>query len=368
MRVMEIIRDAEGGMKKHFCTMTKGLAEHGIEVFALCNFEEQSKEELEKAGVRVLSFSFQKSIRPLSDCIAMAKLVSIIRRIKPDMVHCHGFKAGLLGRLAGWITGASLLYTVHNFVIYGRGKLASRLISYFEDWMGSKTNGIICVSRALKKSMMEEAGIDEKKLFVIYNAIPDWPAGDRRATREKHHVDEHHILIGTAARLIPSKGMDILLKAASGILSVYPHVRLMIAGSGPEERNLKELAQTLGIGAQVIFTGRVCDMQNYYSAFDIFVLPTLTEGLGITVLEAMSCGLPVIATSVGGIPEFVIHEKNGLLIQSGNAFELRTAFQFLLDNPVQAEQYGCQAKADIQKWLTPNQMIEKTVSILKGLL
>ena len=88
----------------------------------------------------------------------------------------------------------------------------------------------------------------------------------------------------------------------------------MVAGSGPEESRLKKLALKLGIGSQVIFVGRVLDMENYYSAFDIFVLPTLTEGQGITVLEAMSFELPVITTSVGGITEFVRHKKNGLLV------------------------------------------------------
>ena len=364
MRVIEIIRDAEGGMKTHFTTLTKGLAEQGIDVTAICNFEERCKKDLEAAGIRVISFSFHKTIRPLSDCIAIFKLVSIIRKMKPDIVHCHGFKAGLLGRLAGRITGAKLLYTVHNFVTYGRGICTSLLIRYFESWMGSRTHGIICVSRALKKSMMEEMGLDEMKLFVIYNSIPDWPAGNRRVTRKIHCIEGNHILIGTAARLIPSKGIEILLRAASGILSVYPHVRLLIAGSGPQESGLKELARILGVEAQVVFTGRGSDMHNYYAAFDIFVLPTLTEGLGITVLEAMSFGLPVIASSVGGIPEFVIHKKNGILVQPGNVFELRTALQFLLDNPIKTRYYGYQAKTDIQKGLTRDQMIEQTVSVL----
>jgi hypothetical protein len=136
MRVIEIIRDAEGGMKTHFTTLTKGLAEQGIDVTAICNFEERCKKDLEAAGIRVISFSFHKTIRPLSDCIAIFKLVSIIRKMKPDIVHFHGFKAGLLGRLAGRITGAKLLYTVHNFVTYGRGICTSLLIRYFESWMG----------------------------------------------------------------------------------------------------------------------------------------------------------------------------------------------------------------------------------------
>ncbi|HHU49537.1 MAG: glycosyltransferase family 4 protein [Caldicoprobacterales bacterium] len=365
MRVMEIIREAEGGMKTHFLSLVKGLSGQGIEVIALCNFDIKSKKLLKEAGVRVISFSFPGTIKPFSDCTAAIRIATLIRKTRPDIVHCHGFKAGLLGRIAGQITGISMVYTVHNFVAYGRGEYSIRLIRYLEGCISRKADAIICVSEALKKNMVEEMGMDDKRLSVIYNSIPDLPPGDRKATRQKHNIDDTDILIGTAARLIPSKGIDILLKAASGILAVHPHVRLLIAGSGPEEKKLKELVQTMGIGARVVFTGRVSDMENYYSAFDIFVLPTLSEGLGITVLEAMSFGLPVVATKTGGIPEWVVHRKNGLLVQPGNVMELRTALQFMLDNPAKAVQYGCNAKADIKKGLTQHKMIEETVSVLK---
>ncbi len=366
MRVMEIIRDAEGGMKTHFLTLVKGLAARGVEVIALCNFEIESNKLMKDAGVRVISCPFPGAIKPLSDSKTIIKIVSIIQSTRPDIVHCHGFKAGLVGRLACLITGNSMIYTVHNFITYGRGKGACWLIRNIEGWLGNKTQAIISVSQALKKSMMLEMRIDESRLHVIYNSIPKWCPGNRNSTRRKYHVENNQILIGTVARLIPSKGVEILLRAVSEIINADSHIKLLIVGSGPEESRLKELALKLGIETQVIFTGRVSNIENYYSAFDIFVLPTLTEGLGLTVLEAMSFGLPVIATSVGGIPEWVKHKKNGILVQSGNIFELKTALQFFLNNPSVAAQFGRQAKEDIKKGLTQDKMIYKTITIMEN--
>lgn len=365
MRVMEIIREAEGGMKTHFISLVKGLAAQGIEVIVLCNFERKSRILMESDGVQIIPCPFPGTIKLLTDFRTIVQIASIIRDTRPNIVHCHGFKAGLLGRSACLLTGSPMLYTVHNFITYGRDKYTSWLIRNIERWMGNKTDAIISVSHALKKSMNKDNGIDNEKIHVIYNSIPQWSPGDRNATRRKHNIEDNHILIGTVARLIPSKGIDVLLKAVAGIVTSNSCIKLLIAGSGPEETRLKELSQKLGMESQVIFTGRISDMHNYYSAFDIFILPTLTEGLGITVMEAMYFGLPVIASSVGGIPELVKDRINGLLVQADNIFELRTAIQFLLDNPLKATQYGKQAKEDIEKGLTQNDMINETISVLE---
>jgi len=366
MRVMEIIRDAEGGMKIHFIALVKGMAERGIEVIALCNFSKDSRKELENAGVKVYPFPMPGKINIIADIKCISKMVMLMRQTKPDAVHCHGFKAGLLGRAAGSIAGARLVYTVHNFTGYGRSKSGKNMINRIEKWMAARTGAIICVSRALKMSM-KDAGIDEEKLHVVYNSIPCWPAADRSRVRRKYNIEDS-IIIGTVARLIPSKGIDILLKAAAPVLQEYPRARILIAGSGPEEYRLKELAQSLRISDKVIFAGRVSGIQDYYAAFDIFVLPTLSEGLGISVLEAMSFGLPVIASAAGGIPEWVIHGRNGCFVEPGNVFELRSALKSLIEDPDKAGEYGRMAKQTTQKGLSEQEMIDKTLSVINAVL
>ena len=368
MKVMELIRDAEGGMKTHFLSLAKGLSAQGINVIALCNFNESSKRIMEDAGIHVIPFKISQTINPISDIIVFCRIVFLIKKNRPDILHCHGFKAGLLGRAACLITGVLSLYTVHNFVTYGRCKLSRKLIHSLEKWMAGKTDAIICVSNAIKKSLTENMGLEKNKLKVIRNSISEWPITDREKIRKSYNIEKDKFLIGSVARLIPSKGIDILLKAVPDILDENPGIRLMIVGSGPEEIKLKRLAAELGIESKVIFTGSVADIHNYYSAFDIFVLPTLSEGLGITILEAMSFGLPVLASAAGGITEVITHERNGILIEPGDINELRTALQFLLDNPAKAKQYGCRAKEDIKKTFANNRMIQETILVIKEII
>ncbi len=370
MRIMEIIGDVEGGMKGHYITLSKGLVGEGAEVISVCNFPKDDIEGMKSAGIHVISLPFSKTIRPLLNIWMLTKLMYFIRKTKPNVIHCHGFKAGFLGRMAGWLDGNQipLAYTVHNFITYGRGRILRRYIQHFEKWMGKKTQKIFAVSKALKASMNRDMGIPEEKIHVIYNALQAFPAGDGNSIRKNYSIGDNEWIVGTVARLIPSKGIQVLITAMSGILFKYPYVKLLIVGSGPDENHLKKLAESLGVSKQTIFAGKVSNVQDYYASFNIFALPTLSEGLGITVLEAMYSELPIIASSVGGIPEWLTHEKNGILVPPDNVFALRTALQYLMENPELAEKYGRQAKRDIQeKGLTKEDMIKQTWMILSGM-
>ncbi|MDD4681063.1 MAG: glycosyltransferase [Clostridia bacterium] len=368
MKIMEIIGEAEGGMKGHYISLVKGLKAEGAKVITLCNFPKDDIRKLEAAGIQVKSFPFSRIIRPFLFLWKLMSLIYLIRMSDPHIIHCHGYKAGFLGRMAGWLSGMPItfVYTVHNFVTYGRGKIASWYIRLFEQWMGKKTQSIICVSKALKTSLNEDIGIPEGKLHVIYNAVPNWPPGDGKPIREKYKIGDKERVIGTVARLIPSKGIHVLLTAMSGVLFKYPNTKLLIVGSGPEENHLKKLSESLGIARQTVFAAKVSNVQDYYAAFDIFVLPTLSEGLGITILEAMTYELPIVATSVGGIPEWLTHEKNAILVPPNNVFAIRTALQSYLENAELAEKHGRQAKQDIlARGISEEEMVKQTWLVLK---
>ena len=368
MRIMEIIRKSEGGMKEHAIVLVKGLLQKGHQVTVLCDFPEEDLLFLENAGAQVILFRFPGTIRPLKDLMKVGRLYSILCGTKPDVVHCHGFKAGLIGRMAGGLAGRPLVYTVHNFVLHGRTESSGFLIRSFEKWIYGKTDAVICVSQALKDSMTVEMGLSPRKIHVIHNSRPEWDTGDREKIRRQYGIGKDNVLIGTAARLIPSKGIHLFLKAAPAILDRYPDAILMIAGSGPEENRLKDMAQGLDIAGRVIFAGQISNMRDYYSAFDLFLLPTLSEGLGITILEAMSFGLPVIASAVGGIPELISHGVNGILIQPGSPSEIRDALVFCMENPQVAKAYGQQARADVRCGYSPEEMTAKTISVLESVL
>ncbi len=369
MKIVEIIRKAEGGMKEHYITLVKGLLNKGHQVTALCDFPQQDLNDLRLEGAQVIPYSFPDTIKPLADIRKIRELENIMSSVQPDILHCHGFKAGLIGRLARRQPGCYVVYSIHNFASYGRGSLGRMMLGCLEKWSYRRTDAVICVSQALRDHMINDMELSPERIHVVYNSKPDWGTGGNGVKiRSQYGIDKNDILIGTAARLIPSKGIHLLLEAGPGVLMQYPNVVFMIAGSGPEETRLRILAEQNGISEHVRFAGHVSNMHDYYSAFDMFILPTMTEGLGITILEAMSFGLPIIATSTGGIPELIKNGENGILVKPNSTHEIQSAILDLLKNPHTAQEYGRQAKIDIQTGFSAEAMVSRINSIFESIL
>lgn len=365
MKIMEVIRKSDGGMKQHYISLVKGLVMAGHIVYAFCSYSGKDAAELKHAGAEVCCFDFQGEISPLNDIRKIIQLTGMIRRLKPDIVHCHGFKASLICRPAAFFASCSCVYTVHNFVLSGRGNVSRKLIGTLEKLMAGKTAAVITVSNALKDEMVKNMGVDTGKVYVVHNAKPVLNNGNRDKTRKLHGITEKDILVGTVARLVPSKGIDLLIEAMAGIFSAYPDAKLLIAGSGPDEGRLRHIAETSGLNGRIIFAGQISNIEDYYAAFDYFVLPTMSEGLGISVMEAMSAGLPVIASETGGIPELITHMKNGLLVKPGSKDEISKALLLLLQNRNVASEFGRQAAAASSMMFTEEDMVKETIDIFK---
>ncbi len=365
MHIVELIGKSEGGMKRHYKALINGLIESGHEVAALCNFREPDIKELVQIGAAV--YHVDISLDPPTAIIpSIIYLYRLIKRLDPDIVHLHGFKAGVLGRIAARLAGRPVVYTVHNFVLDNKKGVSRFLIRPLEKVMKAGTNAYIAVSKALRDSMIDDFSIESEKISVIYNCIWDVSRDAFLDARKKHNVGQDEVLLGTVARLIPSKGIDILINALP--LIRQENVRLMIVGTGPDEGRLREITNALGLSGRVIFTGQVSSMNEYYKAFDIFILPSLSEGMGISVLEAMYFGLPVIATKTGGIPELVRHGSNGLLIKPGDSEGAAKAIEYLIKNPDKALELGRQAELDAVKDFTYDVMIKKTLEVFDKVL
>jgi len=352
-------------MKEHYINLVKGLQKNGIEVTALCNFREVEMEDLRKHNIEVLPFSLKGELNPINDLQALIKVVKILKKQDVDIIHCHGFKAGLIGRMAAWITGCPCVYTIHNFLPEAVSKIKRMAAIWIEKTLFFKTDYIIAVSQALKKYAINTFGIPEDRIEVVYNGIQiPQSEDDGICIRKKWGIKEDDILVGTVARLIRSKGIDFLIKAIPKILSQYPNVKFMIVGSGPEEERLKEFAESLNCSNNIIFAGYVKYIWYYYKAFDIFILPSLSEGLGISVLEAMASSKPVIASNTGGIPEIIEHGVNGYLISPGDSGEISEAILHLILRPEERKRYGDAGYLTVMKKFDNQIMIDRTLDIL----
>ncbi|WP_414481461.1 glycosyltransferase family 4 protein [Caldicoprobacter sp.] len=365
IKVLELIRTASGGMKQHYIALVKGLKAAGFDVLAACSFDKAIMKELQDEGIEVYPFHLPGEVQPPLDAIKAVKIARIITEHGVDVLHCHGFKAGVVGRAGAILAGCPKVYTVHNFVLSSSHGFKSTMLSKLEKVLAKRTEGIIAVSRALKLELEQKCRIPSDKINVIYNGISLPPEGGGGNVRKRLGIGPDAVVVGSVARLIPSKGIQHLLDAIPLIRGCCKNVSFMIVGTGPYEEALKMRAKALGVEGDVLFTGYVAPIWGYLDAMDIFVLPTLSEGLGISVLEAMAMGKPVVASNVGGIPEIVQHGGNGYLVPPGDAAALACAVIHLINNAHLRKVFGQKGRQRIVTSFSVERMVQATAQLLE---
>ncbi|HOB34713.1 MAG: glycosyltransferase family 4 protein [Firmicutes bacterium] len=257
---------------------------------------------------------------------AVAAVLRELRRDRYDLVHCHGFQGGAVGRAAALAAGVPALVTIHNTL--QAGGATGRLALAAEKFLRSGTSCWVAVSVFLRNYAWRVLKVPAVKLHVIANGVEIPP---RLLPWQPRPV------VGVVARLIPAKGVDVFLRAIQLLRPEIPELRAMVVGDGPARQQLEFLAQDLGIDGVVEFLGHRRDVPELLQKMGVFVLPTRSEGLGLSILEAMAMGVPVAAAAVGGVPELVRHQRTGLLVEAGDAYALARAVRRLLHDREKTE-------------------------------
>lgn len=335
IRVCHVVSgDLWGGAEAQASALIQGLADHAdvcVVVFnrgELCSRIEASRIPVELADEKVVGFAG-----------LVRRVHSILEKWRPQLVHVHGFKENLAAGLAGRLLGIPIVRTHHGRGLIGAGKrhtYIERLNAAF------LTDAVIAVSNDLAE-FLRRSGLSLRNLHIIRNGIA-LPAGDHRVAIVRGTAGQGNpsFTVGTVGRLVAVKNHKCLLKAFKRIHDEIDIARLIIVGDGPLAGQLESLAVELGISGQVRFTGFQRDVDDYLRSLDVFVLCSLHEGVPISLLEAMSMGIPVVCTRVGGIPEVLTDNHNGMLVESDDAESLsaavrkiaadRTFAQWLADN------------------------------------
>ncbi len=292
------------------------------------NVHQPNVELYERARSRDLSARMLRC-EGRADLSAIREIRDYIRTERVDLIHTHGYKADLYGYLAARTESKPIVATCHNWV---GGTAALGIYNRLDRMALRNFNGVAAVSDAVARQL-KEAGIAENKIYTIANGIdidrftgaePAWfgPSSSQPGKT-----------IGMVARLDLQKGFEYLLEAFAGIINSHPDTRLVIVGEGPDEPAIASMVDRLNLGSKVVFAGQRGDMANVYAACYIFVLPSLNEGLPMTVLEAMAAARPVIASNVGAIPTVVRNGETGLLVEPRDVAGLKAAIDLLLGDP-----------------------------------
>lgn len=295
-------------------------------------------------------------------------LIKIIRKYKIDIVHAHSvIPTGLVGVVVAKIMGCPSVITSHGMDInnFDVNSIQGHLISFSLN----HCNKAIAVSGDLAETM-KSLGITEDKILILRNAVDTeiFKPSKNMELRHKYGIKENEILILFVGYLDIFKGIFELIDAFYEINKENKNVKLMMVGTGPKKEELKRNVSNLT--DFVIFTGQILpsEIYKYYQAADIFVLPSYTEGLPVSVLEAMACGLPIITTNVGGIPEVVEDSLNGFLINSKDENELREKLKIIIKNDALRKKFGSKSLEIINKGsLNIDNKINSLINLYKNM-
>lgn len=285
---------------------------------------------------------FQSKGRMDFDTVSKLRRCLIAHKI--DVLHTHNYKSDIIGALAVKNLNVKLISTAHGFTDVNR-----KVSSYekLDRWFLKKYfHRIVVVAQSVLKEL------DSNKKIVIRNGIDvnkfKKSKDYAQETRSKLGIAPTEIVIGTVGRLSLEKNQKFLIDTAAKLLPQFPHLKVIIIGNGPEEESLKKHVRSLGIDKNIIFTGLIKNVVPYYRAFDIFTLTSLTEGVPMTVLEAMAAQTPVVATRVGGIPQIIAHGQTGMLVDSNNVNALASCFSALIPNEALRRQLADAAEKFVQ--------------------
>jgi glycosyltransferase involved in cell wall biosynthesis len=249
-----------------------------------------------------------REIRPISDIQAVIDIYKYIRKEKFDIVHLHSSKAGVLGSIASKLAGARVVYTVHGFVFEEPMSLFKKYFYIFLELASSLfIDTYICVSKKDLSLGQKYRIIRKGRGGAVYNGLEkiDFPSKEkaREMLCQKTNIQDPRTVVGVVANLYPTKGLLYLIESAKTASEQRSDIVFAIIGEGSERVNLENKIKELGLQNTVFLLGFIENAATLIPGFDVLVLPSVKEGLPYILLEAARCGVPIIATSVGGIPE-----------------------------------------------------------------
>ncbi len=303
------------------------------------------REPLTLVTDEIVHLPMSRKISPKEDLHSLVALTKLMRRLRPDVVHSYTSKAGLLCRLAARLAGVPLI--IHTIYDLPQNATQNRPLKFFYHWAERLAalwaHHLTTISYANEAQILSEQICSKPKLTTIQMGLDlaeFVPAQTQLEVRQAWGLPNDAFVIGTAARLEPNKGHRFLLQAFANLAPQHPNLYLVCIGSGHLEATLREQAQELDIAERVIFTGWIQDLVSAMNAVDLFVLPTLYEGLGMVLLEAMALNKACVSTRVGGTQDVVVDGETGLFVPPRDPNALAQALETLILNPERREQMG----------------------------
>ncbi len=356
----------EGGTEVHLFNLVNGLDPARFRPIVVPLFPADSPmiERMRAAGIMVYPLLL-KRVYGLSAVRVAYRLISLMKRQNVDIVQTYHFVSDVLGSLTATMAGVPLVVCNRRDKGFNERRphrWVRRLITPLIDFT-------ICVSDDLRAQLLATERMRADRVVTLYNGVQANPVLSpalRQAKLKELGLSESRPIIGSVMNLRPIKGAKYLVEAAAIVLKKHPQAQFVIVGGAAERlpamadyvNPIMEFVKQNKLDEALHFTGNRTDVGELLLLFDIFVLPSLSEGFSNALIEAMRAGNSIVATEVGGNPEALDHGENGLLVPPGDAAALAGSLMTLLENPVYAKQLGAAARRKAESRFTVNAMVQ----------
>jgi glycosyltransferase involved in cell wall biosynthesis len=365
-RCLLVFDAPDGGVAEHVMRLALGLGERGWQPLVAGPESAATYPTLREAGVPIARFRFRPGYRrALQDLCAFRGLARLLRRYRFDLVNSHSPKAGVLGRVAALTAGVPAVVTAHGFpfnpaIRAGAGRELSLRI---ERVLAPRMSAYICVSDAVRQLALEQRVASPDALHTIHNGAA---ACDERLEpdSELERFASEGPLAGSITALRPGKGADVFLQAAPHVFERMPEARLALVGNGTLRQELERQAGTLGLDERLRFFGFRGPTARQCRSLDVFVHPSARyEAFGIALAEAMACGVPQVATDVGGTSEVVLDGETGLLCPPNHPTGLAERIVRLLREPDLRARMADASRERHRDLFTLDRMLDQTAAL-----
>ncbi|HEY9583943.1 MAG TPA: glycosyltransferase [Candidatus Paceibacterota bacterium] len=374
MRVLILITKSNwGGAQRYVYDLATNLPKEQFQVEVMAGGEGVMVDRLMEAGIKANgTLPIGRDVNIWQDFKAFLELISLLKNKKPDILHVNSSKIGGLGTLAGRIAGVKkIIFTAHGWAFNENRNVFSKILIKISSWIIVLLSHVtIAVAETVKTQMSEWPWIMEKML-VIHNGIKKEPLFSKENARYelgkiyprfgeiiKNTLTKDLVIVGSVGELHHIKGYEYALR---GIKEMKKKIIYCIIGNGENRANLEKDIQNLELQNSVLLFGNVPRAYEYFKAFDIFLMPSLSEGLPYVLLEAGLASLPIVATAVGGIGEVVDDMSSGILIQPRKPREIAHALEFYLNHKKVQKEHGTEIQKKILNEFPIEKMVKETI-------
>lgn len=368
IRVLHVA-EAAGGVERYLQTLFKYSDKEQVENILVCS-QNYDYKKMKSLADRVIVLKMAHQINPSSDIKVEKALRRIIKQLKPDIVYAHSSKAGALARIADLGLKNKVIYNPHGWAFNMQQSAKKKeMYKWVEKISAHFCDKIVCISDAEKESALREKICKPSKLQVIYNGVDlEEIKNTVPKTRKELHIPEDAFVVGMVGRLSKQKAPDVFVKAAKLIKQKIPNAYFLMVGDGELRDQIEAMIHKFDLDSSFLITGWVDNPTAYMKVMDVGCLLSRWEGFGLVLPEYMACRVPIVATNVDAIPNIIINDQNGLLIDKDSFQKASCRVIEIYENILLRKRLVYGAYKKVMNQFSAHRLVKQTKTVYKGLL